>query len=229
MGCRDSKNVSGFTLIELLIVIVILSMVIGLASYSFSLFSRHWSSTRDEFSRASAQFQKVDLVRIAVENSIAWAVRDKKSGEIGFYFLGRDEGLTLVSNNPVFAVGSPAVIRLFRESDGPGKWRLVYEEASLRDVRLQYPDQNLAFSRRLIVLSGLSSLSFRYFGWESLQLRSGGFEQFGAEAAPKWFDDFDGLRRVQHPQKIGMMIDGVEIPLALPERSDSVLNLMISE
>jgi prepilin-type N-terminal cleavage/methylation domain-containing protein len=225
----NAKTVKGLTLIELLITIVILSMVIGLASYSFSLFSSHWSTSRDSFARASGAFQRVELVRTAVENGIAWAVRDRKSGDIGFYFLGREEGFTLVSNDPVFSVGAPAVIRVFREPDGPGRWKLVYEEASLRTVSLRHPDQTLPFSHRMVVIEGLRQLSFRYFGWPSLRIRSGGFEEFGEQAVPDWFDTFDGLQRVQHPQLVGMTLDGIEVPLYLPERSDRILDAMLTE
>ena len=63
----------------------------------------------------------------------------------GFYFLGREEGLTLVTSSPVFSPEQIAVIRVFREPASDGRWNLVYEEAPLTGVLLRRSDQTLPF------------------------------------------------------------------------------------
>ena len=43
MGPMATKvRTSGFTLVELLIALAIFGMVVGIASYGYSLFTRHW-------------------------------------------------------------------------------------------------------------------------------------------------------------------------------------------
>lgn len=216
------RRLSGFTLIELLISITILGLVIGLATYGFSLFSRHWEVPRSSFEAELGELQRLDLVGRALSDALPWVVKDER-GTPGFYFLGREEGLTLVTSSPVFAMRSPAVIRLFREAAGEGRWRLVYEEASLEGVMLQRGSQNLPFSRRLIVLESAPAVQFRFYGWASLTERLAAGDP-GVANAPQWWSEFDGLQRIQQPQRVGVSIGGFEAVYEIPERSEILLN-----
>jgi len=215
---RPRRN-RGFTLVELLISITILSLVIGLASYAFSLFSRHWETPRRGFQLAVADLQRLDLVVRALGDAIPWAVRTDQNG-LGLYFLGREEGLTLVTASPVFATGTPAVIRVFREPAGNGRWRLVYEEASLSTVLLRQSSQELPFNRRMTVLSDLQAMRFSYFGWPSIDARAVAADT-GARA--EWSNDFDGLARLQQPLRLRLDFGSFETVLPLPERTDAIL------
>lgn len=220
------RKLTGFTLIELLISITILSLLVGLATYAFSMFSRHWSPQRDSVEASIKQLQRLDLVSAALQDSLPWVVRGN-NGKIGFYFLGRDEGLTIVTASPVFTPGVPAVIRVFREPDGPGRWKLVYEEAPLEGVVLISADQTLPFKHRMVVLSGLRSLTFRYFGWRSLEerLKSGDGElPAGFLGRPAWYAEFDGLSRSVQPQRLAMSLDGGEVIFEVPDRGDTLIN-----
>ena len=215
MGRRSS----GFTLVELLIAITILSLVIGLASYAFSLFSRHWETPRRSFQGAVGELQRLDLVVRALGDAIPWAVKTD-GNRFGLYFLGREEGLTLVTASPVFATGSPAVVRVFREPMGANRWRLVYEEASLASVLLREANQELPFNKRMTVLTNLPSLRFSYFGWSSLDARAVAADS-GTQA--EWSSEFDGLVRLQQPLRVSMELGSFVSVLPLPERTDAVL------
>lgn len=220
------RKLDGFTLIELLIAITILSLLVGLASFSFSLFSRHWSPQRDSVEASIKQLQRLDLVTAALQDSLPWVVKGE-SGRPGFYFLGRDEGLTIVTASPVFSPEAPAVIRVFREPDGPDRWKLVYEEASLKGIVLLSADQVLPFEHRMVVLSGLRSVGFRYFGWRSLEerLRSGDGElPAGFLGRPTWYTEFDGLTRSVQPQRLAIAMDDGEVVFEVPDRGDTLLN-----
>lgn len=217
-----ARKLRGFTLIELLISITILGLVIGLATYGFSLFSRHWEGPRDDFEQFSGRMQRLDLVSRALIDALPWIVKDE-DGKLGFYFLGRDEGLTLVSSSPIYSVGAPAVIRLFREPEGSGRWRLVYEEAPLGAVLLRRGSQTLPFRNRLIVLEGLTKLEFRYFGWASLEEKLQG-DEAGSGLAPRWWPEYDGLIRIQQPQRIGFQIGEFEAVFSMPERSRALID-----
>lgn len=195
------------------------ALIIGLATLSFSLFARDWIGRTSGFVHTSAELQRLDLLVGSLEASIPWRVKapSSKTG-FGYYFLGREEGFTFVSSDPVFGAGAPAVARVFRETDRDGRYRLVYEEASLAGITLSNADQVLPFRNRMIVLSGLRKLEFRYFGWLSALARA------SAEDAPSagqaWFSSFDGLERNDNPIRIALTVDDARAVFALAEHKE---------
>jgi len=212
-------QVRGFTLIEMLIAIAIFALVAGVASYGYSLFSRHWEGRLGSFERAQSQYQRLDLVVAALENTLPYVVRDE-AGRPGFYFLGREEGLTLVTMSPVFSPGDLAVIRVFRESAGPDSWNLLYEEAPLKGVQLRQSSQTLPFQRRMIVLHDVPDLSFAYFGWRSVSQMLEAADAAESGLKPEWFSEFDGLARRLHPQRIAVRLGQTEAMVFVPDRAD---------
>ena len=209
----------GFTLVELLIALAIFGMVVGIASYGYSLFTRHWEGRLGRFDQARSQYQRLDLVVAALEDTLPYVVRDER-GAPGFYFLGREEGLTLVTRSPVFSPGELAVIRVFREPADDGNWNLLYEEAPLTGVQLRESSQVLPFQHRMLVLSSVADLRFGYYGWESLEKRFEGSESPELGLSPRWFDEYDGLELRQHPERIAMRLAGSEAVVYVPERAD---------
>jgi prepilin-type N-terminal cleavage/methylation domain-containing protein len=216
------RRTGGLTLIELLIAITILSLVIGIATYGFSLFSQHWGGPRTGFERAAGQMQRVDLMSKALRDALPWIVRNDK-GAPGFYFLGREEGLTLVTASPIYTSDGPAVVRIFREPEGTGSFRLVYEEAPLSGVLLRDASQVLPFRHRLIVLEKMTGISFRYFGWRSIteQLQA---DEPGNNGVPSWWDEFDGIVRAVQPQRVGIRFGSFEAVYAMPDRSRTLMD-----
>lgn len=212
-------KVKGFTLIELLIALAIFGMVVGIASYGYSLFTRNWEGRLGRFQRAQDQYQRLDLVVAALENTLPYVVRDA-SGAGGFYFLGREEGLTLVTMSPVFSPGDLAVIRVFREQAGDGRWNLLYEEAPLAGVQLRFASQTLPFSHRMVVLRDVPDLRFAYYGWRSLDQRLAAANAPELGYAPAWLPELDGLVQRVHPQRIALRFGDQEAVIFVPERAD---------
>jgi prepilin-type N-terminal cleavage/methylation domain-containing protein len=217
-----AARVRGFTLVELVVALAIFGLVVGIASYGYALFSRQWQGWRGGYDRTEARFQRLDLVATALEDAVPWVVRDD-SGVPGFYFLGRDEGLTLVTGSAVFSPRAPAVIRLFREPAGNGQWNLVYEEAPLAGVQLRAASQTLPFHNRMIVAHDLPRPTFLFFGWRSLDERTRAEEASELKLVPRWYTDYDGLKNHQHPQRIAIEFGGTRAVFFVPERADTSL------
>jgi len=217
------SRVGGFTLIELLISITVLSLVIGISTFAFSLFSRNWQGARTDFDLAAGQLQRVELLHSAIRDAAAWLVTSgERQDVVGFYFLGRDEGMTFVTESPVFEARGVAVVRVFREREENSRtWRLVYEEAPLSGTLLREASQTLPFRNRLVILRDLPMLEFRYFGWRSLVARNEAIETGGL--APEWFLDYDGLTRRQQPMRIGLNVGKTEIFFDVANRDEIML------
>jgi prepilin-type N-terminal cleavage/methylation domain-containing protein len=220
-------QVRGFTLIELLIALAIFGLVVGIATYGYSLFTQHWDGRVGRFQQAQDQYQRLDLVVAALENTLPYVVRDDNGGG-GFYFLGREEGLTLVTMSPVFGAGDPAVIRVFRERNPAGRWNLLYEEASLAGVQLRLASQTLPFAHRMVVLRDVPELEFAYFGWESLEQKHAAANQPELGLAPQWRPEFDGLVASVHPQRIAVRLGDTEAVVFVPQRADATFRRYMS-
>ena len=214
------RKLSGFSLLEMLVAVVVLSMVIGISTYAYSMFIRQWDGHLGRFDEAQAQYQRLEWLAAALEDTLPYLVRDDKD-EFGFYFLGRDEGLTSVTMSPIFGVGEPALIRVFREREESGAWRLVYEEAPFAGNVLAQADQRMDFRHRLVVARGLPRPEFRYFGPANLQSRIGLEDSPGAGQA--WFDEYDGLRRQYHPEKIELRVGTDVAVVDIPMRADALV------
>ncbi len=214
------RSLKGFSLLEMLVAITVLSMVIGISTYAYSLFMRQWDGHLGRFDEAQAQYQRLDWLASALEDTLPYIVRDD-NGVLGFYFLGREEGLTAVTMSPIFDVGEPALIRVFREADDSGAWRLVYEEAPFAGNLLARADQRMDFRHRLIIARNVPHLKFRYFGWADLQTRMSFGEALNVRRS--WFDEFDGLQRQFHPEKIELNLGGDAAVFDIPVRADALV------
>lgn len=212
------RALRGFTLVEMLVALVVLSLVIGISTYAYALIAQQWDGELGSFEQAQAEYQRLDWLAAALEDTLPYVVRDADD-EIGFYFLGRDEGLTLVTMSPIFETGTPALIRVFREVDDDGAWQLVYEEAPFEQQLLVRADQRLEFRHRLIIARDLPRPEFRYFGWPDLATwLSSGLEP-GARRA--WFIEYDGMTRRYHPEKIELRIGDSATVFAVPARIEA--------
>ena len=214
------RKLRGFSLLEMLVAVVVLSMVIGISTYAYSLFIRQWDGHLGRFDESQAQYQRLEWLATALQDTLPYLVRDDKN-ELGFYFLGRDEGLTSVTMSPIFGVGEPALIRVFREPEDSGTWRLVYEEAPFAGNVLAHADQRMEFRHRLVVARGLPRPEFRYFGWADLQSRVNIEDSLGTGRA--WFDEYDGLRRQFHPEKIELGLGNDVAVFEIPVRADALV------
>jgi prepilin-type N-terminal cleavage/methylation domain-containing protein len=214
------RKLRGFSLLEMLVAIVVLSMVIGISTYAYSMFMRQWDGHLGRFDESQAQYQRLEWLATALQDTLPYLVRDDNN-ELGFYFLGRDEGLTSVTMSPIFGVGEPALIRVFREPEDTGSWRLVYEEAPFAGNVLAYADQRMEFRHRLVIARGLPQPEFRYFGWADLQSSVSVEDTLSTGRA--WFDEYDGLQRQIQPEKIELGLGSGVAVFDVPVRTEALV------
>lgn len=213
------RTVRGFSLLEMLVSVVVLSIVIGISTFAYSMFMRQWDGHLGRFDEAQSQYQRLEWLATALMDTLPYVVRDDED-QPGFYFLGRDEGLTLVTMSPIFAIGEPALIRVFREPDEDGTWRLVYEEAPFAGTLLAHADQRMEFRHRLIIARGLPRPVFRYFGWANSGSRLTIGDAFTEQRS--WFDEYDGLVRRFHPERIELQMGEDIAVFDIPARAEAL-------
>lgn len=213
----------GFTLVELLIATSILMVVLGTAMYGYQLYQKQWQRNLSHIQQNYQQLRRFELVSSALHGIVPYMVRHKDGHS--FYFLGREEGFTAVTTNPVFKPGFPAVIRVFREHNPDGSYRLVYEEASLSEAPLITPEQQLPFTHRLVVIEQEKSLTFSYYTQPdllgSIELSDDGES---AQIIYKWLTEHDALTAKTHPQRIIINISGFVWQLQVADRSRTLFN-----
>lgn len=212
----------GFTLIEMLIATVLLLMVLATANYTYAFYNQYWNGRLGHFDRTVFTAKSLMQTQMAIESAIPYVVETEVKGKYGFYFLGRDEGLTLVSASPIFSkvANASAVVRIFREKTESG-YQLVYEEAPLDEQLLLSLDQELEFNYRVVTLTGKNQIEFSYFGWPSREDRYGLKPNSGLR---QWFSEYDSARSRMQPLKIKIEIDGEALVFDISEGHEKLLN-----
>ena len=223
MASRNKQQ--GYTLIELMLAVVVLMGLIFTANFSYSLYTRYWDGRLGSFDRSLYYYQGLLQVKETIESALPYIVTNEQN-EHGFYFLGRDEGFTLVTAAPIFAptVNDAAVVRIFREQTADG-YQLVYEEAPLTDSLLVQLNQNLNFKYRTVLLRTREPITFNYFGWAVREHR---FDRFTyRDFHPEWSAFYDGaVTRIQ-PLRVGMSIGQQVLEYDLPVGHSKTLNFFL--
>ncbi|WP_157836349.1 type II secretion system protein [Rheinheimera texasensis] len=231
MDRYSARALRGFTLIEVLLSTSILVMLLVLVAYAYQLFVSYSERRLSDFEQRFSEYRQMELVTGALRHLSSFRVLSASSAQqsgqqqnFGFYFLGRDEGFTAVTNNAISKAGALAVIRFFRENDENGKLRLVYEEALLDAAPLVHADQQLNFSKRVIVASNLENITFSYYAIDRNQV----LDDTGV-VKKIWYPVFDGIEIADQPEKLRVTIDQFDWVITLPAKTQSYKQLQADD
>ncbi|RUO62600.1 PulJ/GspJ family protein [Pseudidiomarina insulisalsae] len=215
---------SGFTLVETLIAMVLLSLLMISGALAYDYFSQNWQRNKGLADVTLERHHLLTLVQKVSWNTYAKTVA-MGNERYGFYFLGRDDGFTAVSQISVQHPDLPAVYRIFREPNGRNGYRLVYEEAVLRDTYLTNADQQLPFNFRRILYDNIEQLSFDYYGYQSLTERNATVAgDMGETFQLEWFSEYDGLQRSLHPQAVAINLNGFRWLIEVPDTVEQAMS-----
>lgn len=220
-------NNKGFTLIELLITMAIMTMVMSVASYSYSQYSRYWHTKLGNYDQHQAKMRAKLQLRDTLGSMAPYIVKGDNN-EWVYYFLGREEGLTFVTYAPIFALqGGSSVVRVFKEEQRGGLYRLVYEEAPLISTRLNTVNQELNFQYRLIIATDLPEITFDYYGWPNRDAKYNFEDRIVTEAS--WFSEYDGSETKLQPDKIKITSDFFSVELNIRPGNDKLLYMFLPD
>ena len=71
------RKLRGFSLLEMLVAVVVLSMVIGISTYAYSLFIRQWDGHLGRFDESQAQYQRLEWLATALQDTLPYLVRGR--------------------------------------------------------------------------------------------------------------------------------------------------------
>jgi len=214
-----AKRAKGFSLIELLIAVTILMLVLGLAMYAYQLYNQRWQKDLSKLEQSFVQYKHLDLFNHAMNGITPYGVKQQQN--FGFYFLGRTNGFTAITQNPLVETEAAAVIRVFKEQLADGSFQLVYEEASLAKLLLVDAEQELPFNHRIILLGHLTALDFEYQR-QSIVVNEM-FPELNTEKI-EWVKELDGLVTKAHPSYIRIFINGFVWEFRIANREKTLLN-----
>lgn len=223
------KN-SGFTLIELLLATGLLMVVLFAGYYGYSLYMQKWQKRTQFFWQQSQQTLSFDVLSRVFESIFPYIVNSDKN-EPAQYFSGDQDRIIFITNSPLFS-NETAVVE-FKVLQTGDDYSLVYNEATMSKNLLLRQSDVISWEKQVVLIEHLQSISFEYFGWESLTDVSNNFAQ----------DDNDPLAKISVPQyyqkhvmeerrilPISINIkmtakngEQSEFPVGLPEGASSVL------
>ncbi len=212
---------NGFTLIELMIAISILSMLLFTGSYSYSLMSERWNKELGQFSSSAETAKHLALTQSLLEGVQPYVVVDSKKTP-SLFFIGKSTSLLAVSRAGLFSGGYPEIFRLTANKNAAGKVDLIYQSSSTENILLTGTDQNIDFSKTLVLFTDLDEITFNYFGWSHLYDKNS-LEKLNKAAL--WSTDFSGIDRQLMPERYSITLvksgSAITIPVQLestPER-----------
>jgi len=214
------NNQNGFTLIELMIAITILSLLLFIGSFSYSLMSERWNKELGQFSQTAKEAKNLEILQRLLEGVQPYVVVDKNK-KPSLFFIGAKTSLLAISRSGIFETQYPVIFRLTTVNKGNGQVDLVYQSASTRNVLLKGTDQNIEFSKKLILFENLEKIELSYYGWSHLYEKSAEHKNVNNR---KWFERYSGIDNQLMPEKylITLTKNGEElsIPVQLEDKPE---------
>ncbi|ABV37629.1 hypothetical protein Ssed_3025 [Shewanella sediminis HAW-EB3] len=216
----------GFTLVELLISMTLLSMIMLLGSWSFSVFTNKWEGRLGYFSQHVSQTKDHILLNDVIMSIIPYVSKVKNNPK--YYFSASASELKAVTQSSIFHPGQPVVFRLSVEESDDGSKYLLYQE-SLLSVFEENTD--IVYTHEKILIAKASAISFSAFGWSSAQskIRSEDPISAGTNEKPVWRTNYNSVQSNLMPISIRVAWDGNLVSFPVQNDQGMWLTLMIGE
>jgi prepilin-type N-terminal cleavage/methylation domain-containing protein len=190
----------GFTLIELLVSTTILAAVLYTAAFAYSLFAGAWDKGSSDFDKAFREARVKFLMQRVLSDIRPFLAQDAR-GRQGLYFEGDVQGFVGVSSRSLNYPKVPAVVRLSARQEEDFTLTLIYEEAPLLNKFTLEFGEVLEFNSPIEVESGLSEITFKYFGIAQGDGVGGSADNF-ISPEPRWLGSYNAYLSNKQPLAI---------------------------
>lgn len=216
----------GFTLVELLISMTLLSMIMLLGSWSFSVFTNKWEGRLGYFSQHVSQTKDHILLNDVIMSIIPYVTKVKHNPK--YYFSTSATQLKAVTQSSIFHPGQPVLFKLSVEESDDGSKFLLYQESLLNVLE---ENTDIVYSHEKILIAKADTISFSAFGWSSAQskIKSEDPISAGTNEKPKWRDSYNSIVSNLMPISIRVTWDGNLVSFPIQNDQGMWLTLMIGE
>lgn len=146
---------SAFTLIELLVTIVLFSLLLAIALYSFRFVSINMRNINNTNPQKAINY---DLLRRVLGSIYPYVEMDLKENSFYYYFKGEDKKCRFITKSPIFYRG--VAMGELDYSDG----KVIYEEGKIFDKEVDYSDLNaITLNKRITIIDNVKDVKFVYF------------------------------------------------------------------
>lgn len=203
---QHHKMSKGFTLVELLISVVILTLLMFVGSYSYSILSERWNRDLGNFKETNSLAKHLVMLQRSINGVIPLVVRHQQTPV--FFFEGSEKSLLAVTSNGLFSNGEPEIFRLELIENKNQKFDLVYQAVSTNESFLLSTEQEIQFTKELIVLKDIDDITFSYLGWDSLAEKS---RRQSNRSHLKWYSKYSGI-------DANLIPEGMKVNLVLEKK-----------
>lgn len=215
---------SGFTLVELLISMTILSMIMLLGSWSFSLFTTNWEGRLGHFSKNVSQTKDYILMNDIVSSIIPYMYRVDNNPR--YYFKSTSTEMYAVTQSSIFHPKSAVAFKFTVEDFEDGSKYLLYQEAELGVIT---QGQAINYTHEKILIAKADDIQFKVFGWKDIEQKMNSEDPMtNSGARPLWRDSYDSEKSNFMPLSIAIYWDEAEILIPTVNDQGSALSRITS-
>jgi len=172
----------------LLIATTLLSLIIYLGGFAYSMFSKGWVNRLDSFNSTAIYTRNLLLFRNVIQGTIPLVVKGKKSEEV-IFFHGHGRSIFGVSVNGIFDSSSAVIFKIeYLEEEKT----LNYSEVTTNDILVLDFEPSIEFERTITLMKDLENVWFTYYGWPDLESKQQ-VNQYGKESDKRtWSESYAG-------------------------------------
>lgn len=196
---------SGFTLIELLVTVTILTGLLLLGSFSYSLFASKWDKELGNFQKEINLSKSLELINSILTGIQPYIVVNEIQNvkKPGFLFVGTSERLLSITNRSVFDFKYPEIFLFEIINNDKGKKDLLYQAKSTQSFLLLNTSQEIKFENKILLLKDFDKIEMSFYGWDTIIAKSG---ITANETGGAWRPSFSGMDSLQTPNQIKLVL-----------------------
>jgi len=200
----------GFTLIELLVAMSLLTTIMLLGSWSFSIFTSKWEGRLGNFSTNVSEAKDHILLNEIVAAIIPYVYN--QGNKPSYYFEGEKNSFKATTLGSIFNTKSAVAFNIQIKQHSDSSFYLVYQEGVINQ---QSDPSTVKYSDEKILIAKGEDIHFEYLGWVNLHQKMMAEDSLESNQKLQWLTKYNSGKTSLMPIAIRIYWDDsiFEIPL----------------